>query len=360
MAATVRVEPTATIESSSDHRFGRWTVWAAGAIGAGLLAYLIVRLGPARIVTQLHGLSAILPAVLVLTGCKYPLQAAGWRLALTAEARPPWLISIRSTIAGDAMGYLTWAGQLTAEPTRALLIRGRVPVATSLAAGAAERALYNVTGTVLVWGVLLALAAQAHPLAVASAVAGTVAAIVAMVRLVRAPGGESGSRVHRVEASPATHRRGRMGAGLRRVRDALTHLWATRRRALPVIALLCVGQHVLLVAEAYVMLGAFDPEVTIATAFVFEAVTKLVNTAGMLVPARLGVAEGGSALLADALGFAASHGLSLALMRRVRALIWSGVGLLVLPYGEARGQRLVANDLTGHPDGGEPLPRQRP
>lgn len=365
MAATVRVEPTATLESSSDHRFGRWTVWAAGAIGAGLLVYLIVRLGPARIATQLHGLSAILPAVLVLTGCKYALQAAGWRLALTAEARPPWLISIRSTIAGDAMGYLTWAGQLTAEPTRALLIRGRVPVATSLAAGAAERALYNVTGTILVWIVLLALAAQAHPLAVASAVAGTVAAIVALVRFVRAPGGERresrerGRGVHRVEDSAASPR-GRVGAGLGRVRDAIVHLWATRRRALPVIALLCVGQHVLLVAEAYVMLGAFDPEVTIATAFVFEAVTKLVNTAGMLVPARLGVAEGGSALLADALGFAASHGLSLALMRRVRALIWSGVGLLVLPYGEARGQRLEANDLTGHPNGGEPLPPRRP
>lgn len=311
-------------------------MWATGAVGVGLLALLVVRLGPARIVSQLHGLSAILPLVLALTALKYPLQAAGWRLALPRAARPSWLLSIRSTLAGDALGYLTWAGQFTAEPSRALMIRGTVPVATSLAAGAAERALYNVTGTALVWCVLLVLAAKAHPIGVASAVVGSVAAIAALVAVVRGPGHRRAT-LERTSGNPsATHSGGRAAAALGRIRDALVELWRTRRQALPLIALLCVAQHLLLVAEAYVMLGAFDANVTIATALVFEAVSKLVNTAGAVVPARLGVAEGGSALLADALGFAASHGLSLALMRRVRALIWAGVGLLVLPYREAR------------------------
>lgn len=316
-----------------------WTAWATGAVGVSLLAFLVVRLGPGRIVAHLHGLSAILPLVLALTALKYPLQTAGWRLALPVDLRPSWLLSLRSTLAADALGYLTWAGQLTAEPSRALMIRGTVPVATSLAAGAAERALYDVTGTVLVWSVLLALSARAHPIAVASAIAGSVAVVAALVTLVRGPrhqrsmpSGTSG------EASVTTRSRARLGAALRQIRDALAQLWRTRRQALPLIALLCVAQHLVLVAEAYVMLGAFDANVTIATALVFESVSKLVNTASALVPARLGVAEGGSALLADALGFAASHGLSLALMRRVRALIWAGVGLVVLPYGEAKTQ----------------------
>jgi hypothetical protein len=105
---------------------------------------------------------------------------------------------------------------------------------------------------------------------------------------------------------------------------------------LPAIAFLCLAQHAILVGEAYLMLSALGGGTTLTTALVFEAVTKIVNTAGMLVPARVGVSEGGSALLADALGFAASHGLSLALMRRVRALIWAGVGLALLPFLEAR------------------------
>jgi hypothetical protein len=88
-----------------------------------------------------------------------------------------------------------------------------------------------------------------------------------------------------------------------------------------------------------VILSTLSPGATLQTALVFEAVTKIVNTAGMVVPGRLGVAEGGSALLADALGFAASHGLSLALMRRIRALSWAIVGLALLPWQEARARR---------------------
>lgn len=332
----MHVDSTKPLGHQAGRRFGNWTAWVTGAVGASLLAYLVARLGPGRIAAQLHGLSAILPLVLALTALKYPLQAAGWRLALPAETRPSRWLSLRTTLAGDALGYLTWAGQLTAEPSRALMMRDTVPVATSIAAGAAERAVYNLTGMVLVWSVLLALSAKAHPVAVASAVAGSLAAIAGLVAFVRAPsrGRATGDLTHAVDV-PA-NRPGGVGAALGRIRDAVVELWRTRRQVLPLIALLCVMQHVVLVTEAYVMLGAFDADVTIGTAFVFEAVTKLVNTAGALVPARLGVAEGGSALLADALGFAASHGLSLALMRRVRALIWAGVGLLVLPYGEVR------------------------
>ena len=131
-------------------------------------------------------------------------------------------------------------------------------------------------------------------------------------------------------------------------------LWRERRGALPAIALLCFAQHAVLVGEAYLMLNALGEDTTLETALVFEAVTKIVNTAGMLVPGRLGVSEGGSALLADALGFAASQGLSLALMRRVRALIWAGVGLALLPFQEARRAAQRRADLRWSLLRGEP------
>jgi hypothetical protein len=130
-------------------------------------------------------------------------------------------------------------------------------------------------------------------------------------------------------------------ARLDRLRAAARVLWRERRGALPSLMLLELAQHGLLVLEAYVLLGALGAAPTLQTSFIFEAVTKLVNTAGLLVPARVGVSEAGSALLASALGFAASHGLSLALMRRVRALIWSAVGLALLPAQEARARRAV-------------------
>jgi hypothetical protein len=318
-------------------RFRNRLVPVLGAAGLGLLIYLIVDLGPARIAAQLRGLGSILPTVLLITAAKYPLQTAGWRLALPPHARPPWGESISATITGDALGYLTWAGPFTGEPIRALLIRSSVPVAAGIAAGAAERAMYNVTAALLVWVVLLVLLSATHTLALVAASVGSVigaAALAALVRRrirTRRAADQQPPRADRV----ATLEAGRVG-NAEAFLEAARELWHQRRWVLPAIAFLCLAQHAILVGEAYLMLSALGGGTTLKTALVFEAVTKIVNTAGMLVPARVGVSEGGSALLADALGFAASHGLSLALMRRVRALIWAGVGLALLPFLEAR------------------------
>jgi len=307
-----------------------------GLAGLGLLAYLITALGPGRIVAQLQGLGSVFPAVLLLTGAKYPLQAAGWRLALPRHARPPWGESISATITGDAVGYLTWAGPFTGEPLRALLIRGSVPVAAGIAAGAIERAIYNLTGALLVSVVLLVLFSATHGLAVAGTV-GSGLVVVGLAIVLR--------RRSRPPVTADVHhdRRPTIRTGfLRRpaaLIDAAAELWRNRRDVLPSVAILCLAQHAILVGEAYLLLKALDGGTTLWTAFVFEAVTKIVNTAGIVVPGRLGVAEGGSAALAGALGFAASQGLSLALMRRVRALVWGGVGLCLLPFQEARARR---------------------
>jgi hypothetical protein len=115
-------------------------------------------------------------------------------------------------------------------------------------------------------------------------------------------------------------------------RGVLGQLWSDRRPAVAAIALLCLAQHALLISEAYVMLHALGAGPTLATALVFEGVTKTVNSLGAIVPGRLGIAEAGSAAMARTLGIGASFGLALALMRRVRALLWSALGVgLVLP-----------------------------
>jgi hypothetical protein len=309
---------------------------ALGVAGVGLLVYLVLRVGPAAIAQHLRGLAAVLPGVLLLTSLKYPLQAAGWRLALPPDRRPPWSESISATITGDTLGYLTWAGPVTGEPIRALLIRRWVPVPEGIAAGAAERAVYNVTAALLVSTVLVVMLSGAHHLAlVAAMMAGSIAAVATFAILARRARQRRGEDVHGTAPDDTSTSRSQPRRGPSAFFAAVREIWRVRRRALPIIALLCIAQHAVLAGEAYLMLGTLG-SVTVQTALIFEAITKIVNTAGLLVPGRWGISEGGSALLADALGFAASHGLSLALMRRVRALIWAAVGLGLLPFQEAR------------------------
>lgn len=293
-------------------------------VGLGLLAYLIVRLGPGRIGAELWRMSSVLPVVLAVSGAKYLFQTAGWRLVVPPEDRPPWGDSVSATIAGDAVGYLTWAGPFMGEPIRALLMRHSVPVAVGITAGAVERTVYHLVAAGLVWAVLLAVLSSAHAVWFAAAMAasllgGAVVVVVARHGRLRArvPGRERIARF--LDAIPSLH----------------------RRRILPALLLLGTAQHALLVLEAFVLLRALGLAPSLGTTLIFEAVTKLVNTAGLVVPARLGVSEGGSALLAGALGFATSVGLSLALMRRIRALIWTVVGLGLLPLQEARTRKAL-------------------
>jgi uncharacterized protein (TIRG00374 family) len=319
----------------------RWLVPTAGALGAGLLAWLVVDLGPATVAGQLRRLGTILPAVLALTFIKYPLQAAGWRLALPPAARPSWRGSIMATITGDALGYLTWAGPFTGEPMRAMLLRDRVAVASGVAAGAIERATYNSTAAILALGVFAVVSARARRFVLLGLVV-TSATALAMVWLTRWRRGTKAAKPAATDDSLALAPRSgarSTARGGRAVLRAIRELWRERRNALPSIAALSVAHHTVLVCEAYLLLGTLDADVTIGTALVFEAATKVVNTVGLLVPGRLGIAEGGSAVLADALGFPATYGLSLALMRRARAVIWAGAGLALLPFQERRARR---------------------
>jgi hypothetical protein len=215
-------------------------------------------------------------------------------------------------------------------------MRGSVPVASGIAAGAIERAMYNATAGVLVLTVLLVhLVLASVPGMMWGMTGGLIGfGLIAVVgRRFRPP---PAGHPH-VGPTPAP-RSGLLG-GLGALQKAASELWRDRRDALPMIAVLCFAQHAALVGEAYLMLNAVAAGTTFHTALVFEAVTKIVNAAGIVVPGRLGVAEGGSAALAGALGFAASQGLSLALMRRVRALIWGTVGLVLWLFQEARARR---------------------
>jgi hypothetical protein len=290
-------------------------------VALGLLIYLIVRLGPERIALELWRMSSVLPAVLVITGAKYWFQTAGWRLVLPPKDRPRWVESLSATIAGDAVGYLTWAGPFTGEPIRALLMRNSVPVAAGITAGAIERTVYHLVAAGLLWAVLLALLLAAQALWFAAALALSLIGGVILAFAVR------------------RGRRRDRPVGRGRVVLVLEAIRALSLRRILVLLLLGAAQHALLVLEAFVLLTALGLAPSLGTTLIFEAVTKLVNTAGLVVPARLGVSEGGSAALAAMLGFTASVGLSLALMRRIRALIWTVVGLGLLPLQEARARK---------------------
>jgi hypothetical protein len=70
--------------------------------------------------------------------------------------------------------------------------------------------------------------------------------------------------------------------------------------------------------------------VSLVTATVIEAFGTGIRFATFLIPASLGVLEGGYALTFAALGLGSTAGVSFSLIRRLREVAWVAVGLLAL------------------------------
>lgn len=319
------------ISRQARQRLGRWLTPVAAIFGLALLGYAVADIGVDQIVQTLVTLGPILPLVLVITFFKYPLQAAAWRLALKPGTRPGWRASAAATISGDAVGYLTWAGPITGEPLKAYLIRDLVPVAVGVTAGAAERLLYNVSAALII------VIAAALVLPEDNRRWLLIAGVAAVACLGAAWWWMRSRRKNAAEAAEASVNPPGVIAAL--VHDLLRE----RPGALAAMVAIEIGEHALLMCEAYVMLAALGAQPSLRTVVIFEGLTKAVNTVGGIVPGRLGIAEGGTALLAGAFGLGASYGMGLAIMRRVRATAWGAVGLLLLWRREHQAAATAAN-----------------
>ena len=97
--------------------------------------------------------------------------------------------------------------------------------------------------------------------------------------------------------------------------------------------LLEVGYHALGVAETYLTVAMLLPAGTAPTllgAFLLESINRFIQVAFKFVPMRLGVDEAGTGLLTQVLYATSALGVTLAVVRKARMLVWTGIGVLFL------------------------------
>jgi hypothetical protein len=69
---------------------------------------------------------------------------------------------------------------------------------------------------------------------------------------------------------------------------------------------------------------------TLAQALIFSALDRVIIVLFKFVPFRIGVDEASSGGMASVLGFGTAAGVTLAIVKKVRSLLWTGVGLLLI------------------------------
>jgi hypothetical protein len=89
--------------------------------------------------------------------------------------------------------------------------------------------------------------------------------------------------------------------------------------------------------EVYLILWFLDvPETSWRLALTIEVLSVAIDGALFFVPGKIGTQEGGKVLIFTLLGLPPAKGLALGVIRRVRDLTWSALGLMILSHRQFR------------------------
>ena len=144
-------------------------------------------------------------------------------------------------------------------------------------------------------------------------------------------------RVLRGTWSNDGERRPRWRESLSRLRQSIVGFWSASPDRIARAFLLDMGFHVLAVYEIYLTLGwLLGGHPTVAQALVFEGLNRVITAAFKFVPFRVGIDEALTGALAPLMAVQPVAGVTLALVRKLRNLAWTGVGLLLIAAAPAR------------------------
>jgi hypothetical protein len=331
---------------SSGYRFGfGWRRILFLGAGCVVFAYLLVRLGPREISSLLLGIGWGSVLVFAIYACYQLIRAIALGKCITAEEHFSYWDLVKIRLAGEAVQFLTSTGPFVSEPAKALLLRNRgFHTPHAFAATISEYLIYTFTSAAMTVAGLIyllhnfavsGLVSIAARIVLYLAVAFLFVAVYAIARRVYL----IGAIVKGVLRLPGARRY--LHVDEKQLRDTEDLLFVVLRarpwRFLSVIATEFVAQMLLLI-ELIVLLKTTGEPFSAMHPFLIESAIKFIGLGFFFVPGQIGAAEGAYALIFGALGLPASAGFSLALARRLRSLLMSGIGLIFLASWRSRGQ----------------------
>jgi putative membrane protein len=307
--------------------------------GVVLLVALVQRMGVSNV---WHDVRSVGYGFVFIVGQEilaYLANTVGWYFAFPRPRPPlPFRRLLAARICGDVINSLTPTATVGGEFVRARLLRESVEP-TALWASLAVAKVSQTVGQVafIVLGLFLVLDDVPLPDGVRQALligmSLFLAAVTAAVTLQR-----------RGMLVPALNIVARLGLPVpERLTETVRRLDAeiSRVYASPASFLLSVGGFftgwMAGVLEIYLILIFLDvPGASLHLALMIEVLSVAIDAVFFLVPAKAGTQEGGKMLIFKLLGLPPAKGLTLGILRRLRDLSWSVVGLAILSRYQLR------------------------
>jgi len=298
------------------------------------MVILIVRVGSDEALTATaralgwRSLLVCLPFALIMS-----VDTLGWRYAFAYD-RVPFLRLVAARIAGEAVNVMTAVAPVGGDAIKVWFLRPHVPYQESIASVIVAKTTITLSQALfLLIGVMAAVAlavdarlvrAMLWLLLVELIGAGGFLAVQVAGSLSR--GARLLSRVKKLDAL----------AGAENLDRTLRRFYRREWRRFA----LSVGFHLLGwlmgALETWLFLRVLQIPASLTTALVIETLGSAVRFATFFVPGSLGALEGANTAAFAALGLGAPAGLAFSLLRRLRQVVWIGLGVLVFLLARAR------------------------
>jgi phosphatidylglycerophosphate synthase len=325
-----------------------------GAIlGILLFIHLIHRAGPAKLLASMVALGWGLALVITWGGVAHILKTWAWRLTLLdGKYHVSFGRMLGLRLSSEAIGQFGGLAQLFGEGLRVSLLGPAIPVSQGIASVTIDRALFVVSAAVVSFlglsAVLMVLPLPHKLILYAIVFACLLLGFVLLSAIAirnRWPlfsrTGEVLSRIRYLK--PLIDRK---RALIHSVEETLLDFYHRTPKAFWASLLLNLACHAAAIVEVYLIVWLMGSKLTLFGALAVEALTKLVNIVGTFNPGNIGTYEGGNMLITKMFGLTAAAGLTLAFARRLRALFWSGLGILCLIILSNRTKREKINETN--------------
>lgn len=332
---------TSSTDPSGPRRVPGWVRAAslvAVLVGCVLFILTLSRLDADSTLAYARRLGLALPLLIAPSIAWHLLRTWGWAVAFPAGTRPSFTRLFRVRLAADAISFFTVRGP-TGEPLKVLLLADRVSAATTTASIVAERLAFALV-SMAVAGIAAQFAVRSLHLSAAWDLTFTLLSVAVVLGLGaftliliarRGSGGYLGRLVARKgQSGEAKGRRAvRVMTFLLDVEAHVLALLRGTRQRLAVLTVLPIVCYALNAFEVWLIFAVIGEPIDVTSALVIETFVRLASVAAAAVPAGIGTLEASHIAVAGAMGV--SGGGALALARRLRALLWAGLGLALYP-----------------------------
>ncbi len=305
----------------------------ATLVGTALFVFSVRQAGLAQILDHVQRLGWAFQGIVVVAGLRFAARGMAWRSCLEGTHRlSPWL-AFRAVVAGDTLGNLTPLSILVSEPAKAMFVRDAEPLSRTLPAVAVENLFYTLSAAAVLAGGAAALVPSLRSTETWG-VAG-VALVTTLIVLISVAHTVIWRRVNTVAAVVRLAPRGwRSSARLtrwteraQRLEGRVHALYPRDLGRLVRVAGWELVFHVLAMVEVYMVLSLIaNGAPNLVEVFLFESGNRFINVVFKVVPMRLGVDEAGTAVVAELLGFGSAAGVTLAIIRKARQVVWMAAG----------------------------------